>query len=126
MLEELRRPNHRSRPLNQKEQKLVAAMVTGTPYADAIIEKLLLYRVNEMKDGEMGSLRFIRESGEDYPLGFSIAEAEFLDVDDIPVSIVINLDTKGEMYELDMWKIDFTPLKKFPEPSQIKLLRKAE
>ena len=45
-----------------------------------------------------------------------IAEISLLDVDGIMVSFSVNLGTDGELYELDAFKGDFSPLKKFPLP----------
>jgi hypothetical protein len=28
--------------------------------------------------------------------------------------VVVNLDHQGELFELDLWKVDFPPLKRFP------------
>jgi hypothetical protein len=124
MLKEVRFPDRKNRPLNQKEKELIATMLADNPYANSIIEKLPFYRVKEMKDGKMGSLQFIQESEKDSLVSSPIAEAEYLDEDNITVSMVVNIDTDGELYELDMWKVDFSPLKRFPESHQIKLISK--
>jgi uncharacterized lipoprotein NlpE involved in copper resistance len=41
-------------------------------------------------------------------------EAEYVDCDGVPVSIVLNADQNGRLYELDMWKVDFAPLQEYP------------
>ena len=64
--------------------------------------------VNSMDDGGMGSLSI----GEHYAsrqLGQEIAEYMFDDIDGIPVSAALNVDKQGNLYELDIWKVDFSP-----------------
>ncbi len=43
-----------------------------------------------------------------------LAEREFIDVDGIPIIVAINLHDRGELYELDIWTVDFSPLKQYP------------
>lgn len=107
-----------NRLLNHHERELVSAMLMGTPY-ESLLENLLIYRVYEMQDG-MGSLKFEGDK-KDRTLGLSVAQVEYFDEDNVPVSIMINVDEEGEIYELDIWKIDFTPLKTFTHSSLIKL-----
>jgi hypothetical protein len=69
--------------------------------------------VKEMNDGNMGSLTL-------FPNGFyekkkrfakQISEYEFLDIDGILVSAALYIDEiSNELYELDVWKVDFSPL----------------
>jgi hypothetical protein len=73
--------------------------------------------VQEMDDGGMGSLVFPGPKGRRY--GSTLAEAEFHDADGTVVSVALNLDTTGELFELDMWKIDFSPLIRIPPLDQI-------
>lgn len=60
----------------------------------------------------MGSLRFAGE--EQRSLGSCLVEAEYVDSDGVPVSIALDADASGRLYELDMWKVDFAPLRKYP------------
>jgi hypothetical protein len=75
-------------------------------------------QVQEMADGGMGSLRFVCERS-DRRFGSSIAEAEFVDDDGVLVRIVVNVDERGELFELDIWKSDFSSLKRFPRPDDL-------
>mgnify|MGYP005831233207 CR=1 FL=1 len=64
--------------------------------------------VNPMDDGGMGSLAI----GENYAgrqLGEEVAEYMFKDIDGTPVSAALNVDQQGNLYELDIWKVDFSP-----------------
>lgn len=105
------------RKLRKEEADLIAAMVRNTLKADEILPSLSERLVEDMKDGGMGRLRFNRER----QFGKKIAEAEFTDEDGIPVSAVINLDDNGELFELDIWKTDFSPLKRYPRPEELRL-----
>ncbi len=55
------------------------------------------YRVEEMNDGGMGSLRFCSDD-KSRRWGKTIAELELKDIDDIPVLIALNLDTNGKFF----------------------------
>lgn len=71
------------------------------------------YLVQPMEDGGMGSLTIIpcqfksvikRDDG---PM---VAEIHSFDKDQVEVIISLFLDTQNTPYELDIWKVDFTPL----------------
>jgi len=64
--------------------------------------------VNPMDDGGMGSLA-IGENYNNRQLGEEIAEYMFEDIDGTPVSAALNVDQQGNLYELDIWKVDFSP-----------------
>jgi hypothetical protein len=64
--------------------------------------------VEEMNDGGMGSLRFVGVQGRH--LGKCVGSAEFIDADGILASVALNVDQNGELFELDIWKVDFSPL----------------
>ena len=64
-------------------------------------------KVESMEDGNMGSLKI----GFDYDLrrfGECVAEFEFKDCDQVAVLASLNLDTEGNLYELDVCKSDFS------------------
>jgi len=64
--------------------------------------------VNPMDDGGMGSLS-IGENYDNRQLCEQVAEYMFKDLDGTPVSAALNVDELGELYELDIWKVDFSP-----------------
>jgi hypothetical protein len=104
----------KSRTLNDKERKLLSALIVGTPRADHLLKSLDDALFEDMDDGGMGGLRVCKPDGHPRAFGEKLAEKEFADVDGIPVVIALNLDDTGELYELDIWKVDFSPLKRFP------------
>lgn len=73
--------------------------------------------VDDMLDGGMGSLRF--SSDKTRSLGAAVAEADYVDTDGVPVSIVVNVDQNGHLFEFDIWKVNFLPLKCYPSPKKI-------
>jgi hypothetical protein len=77
--------------------------------------------VEELDDGGMGSIRFTSPVISNRKLGETIAEAEFLDKDNIPVLVSLNLDQLGNIYEIDIWKADFTPVLEWPQSNQLVL-----
>ncbi len=67
-----------------------------------------------MRDGGMGSLRTVGATQDKRHYGKVLCEARLTDQDGVPVVASIIVDSVGELYELDMWKVDFSPLKHFP------------
>jgi hypothetical protein len=65
-----------------------------------------------MNDGRMGSVKIV--GPETRQFGGTIAKCTCRDSDGTPVSIAINVDQDGNLFEIDIWKVDFTPLVKFP------------
>ena len=77
--------------------------------------------VQDMRDGGMGSLRFAGPDNRAY--GRTLAQAEFRDADGVAVSPALHLDTDGELFELDIWKVDFSPLVRIPPLDQAKITK---
>ncbi len=73
--------------------------------------------VRPMDDGEMGSLLLFPrgEIIENRTLGEQVSDFQFTDTDGVEVIASLNLDSKGNLFELDVLKADFSPLIKFPE-----------
>ena len=73
--------------------------------------------VSPMHDGEMGSLYLFPKSERhaERVFGEQISECEFIDQDGTTVIASLNVDPSGELFELDIWKTDFSPLISFPE-----------
>lgn len=73
--------------------------------------------VRPMDDGEMGGL-YLFPNGkiiEGRALGEQVSEFQFTDIDDVEVIASLNIDEDGELFELEIWKIDFGRLIKFPD-----------
>lgn len=52
----------------------------------------------------------------------SLVLATFLDNDNIPISVHLSVDSDGELYELDIWKVDFSEINTYPCISTFKEL----
>ena len=63
-----------------------------------------------MLDGGMGSIRFIHGPKERGAGKFGVAQLLYDDIDGVLVSFSLNLDTCGEPWEIDAWKVDNSPL----------------
>jgi hypothetical protein len=100
------------------EQRLIRALVARAP-------RLVLpenwsdhLRIQDMNDGGMGSL-LLSLSGvveEDRAFGEMVAELQFTDADGILVIASLNVDSRGKLFELDVWKTDFSALIRIPDP----------
>ncbi|QQQ61882.1 DUF6984 family protein [Paenarthrobacter ureafaciens] len=80
-------------------------------WRDLDLERL---RVSDMDDGGMGSLLF-ESAKPDRSYGRTLSEGWYNDEDGFPVLVAINLDTENEIFELDSWKVDFSPRGRMPE-----------
>ena len=102
------------RPLRQEEKSLIESLL-GREFAinlDAI-------KVFDLDDGGMGSVRFENERSSARIFGSELARSSFLDSDGVTVSITVNADQNGKIFEIDFWKVDFTPLVAYPRTDQL-------
>lgn len=110
------------RLLRPVERDLVAAMLAGSQGSQHLAAGLADILVDEMNDGGMGSLLFVADDRADRRYGSEIAEAEFSDEDGVLVSVTLNLDQYDGLFELDVWKVDNSPLKRMPGLAEIKMI----
>jgi hypothetical protein len=103
------------RRLRPEEAALIRALLAGVYPAEALESALRDSRVADVQDGGMGSVRFLGSG----PFGTALVEAQYLDSDGVLVSIAVNADKQGQLFELDFWKVDFSPLKRYPNPSDV-------
>ena len=73
--------------------------------------------VAPMDDGGTGSLLLYPDgrihAGRTF--GRTLHEVEFKDADHVAVVAALNLDQYGDLFELDIWKVNFDPLIRLPE-----------
>jgi len=100
------------RSLRIEEESLIRALLGHISGGRQLLHQLEDAKVRDMADGEMGSIQFAGD--EHRSLGSCLVEAEYLDCDGVLVSIVLNADQNQRLYELDMWKVDFAPLREYP------------
>ena len=104
------------RPLHEEERELIQALLQASsnepkPNIDPNC------CVMPMDDGGMGSIRFIYSDSQ--PMEKAVNEAQYTDSDGVLVSISLNVDKSGRLFELDFWKVDFSPLKRYPKPGDL-------
>jgi hypothetical protein len=87
----------------------------GAAQLDAEVDQLL---VKPMADGGMGSLQFHPPRG-DRCMGSEVASCEFIDSDGVVVSATLNLDEQERLFELNVWKVDFSPLNRWPTADEL-------
>jgi hypothetical protein len=108
------------RLLRKEEAALISAMIGNLPHPNTILSSLRTRFVEDMNDDGMGGVRFASLDNQVRRAGKMLAEAEFTDEDGVLVSAVVNLDSHGDLFELDIWKVDFSPLKRYPEPGEVR------
>lgn len=122
MSEESRLNSHPSaRLLLPAERELLEGMLEASGTKFTVGFPLPSALVEDMNDGGMGSIRFLPSADQGSRTAQVIAQAEYFDEDGVPVSIAINADQNGELFEVDFWKVDFSPLKRYPRASDLKI-----
>ncbi|OON69428.1 DUF6984 family protein [Hymenobacter sp. CRA2] len=101
------------RALNLPELGLLIYLLRDKPGAERLLAALHTVHVTEITPDGVGSLRFVNPMPE-RRLGESIATTQFLDEDGVPVLVALYLDREGELYELDCWKTDDSPVRRIP------------
>ncbi len=102
------------RNLRDNERNLIECLLNKSELSNINLENL---QVEEMTDGGMGSLYFVNaeKNRNERRLGKRICERQFSDSDSIPILVSVNVDEAGVLFELDIWKVDFSRVIKFPE-----------
>ena len=111
-----------ARELRREERALVLALSSIAKVDNKLVSQQALdnIRVRDMLDGGMGSIRFAAPGdAADRSLGGAVGELWYEDADGVPVTFCLNLDNHGDLYEVDAWKVDFSPLKRFPQPEDL-------
>jgi hypothetical protein len=98
------------RHLRGSEKALVQQLLRQTDQKVASPDTLDTVEVQEMSDGGMGSLYFVHRTkdAESRRFGKRVAELQFKDADGITIVASLNVDTDGDLFELDIWKTDFS------------------
>ena len=74
--------------------------------------------LSPMNDGAMGS-HLISSNKEERALGSVISECQFEDEDGVLVIASLHADEDGDLFELDLWKVDSSPLVRWPSRDAI-------
>lgn len=102
------------RPLQEREMAILKKLL-GNRGGDSL-DKL---RAVDLNDGDMGSIRFQNRTNDKRHFGSELARAQYNDSDGILVSITLNADKDGHPFEMDFWRVDFSPLRTYPSPDQL-------
>jgi len=105
-----------TRPLRQEERILILSMLSrvSTVKSESVP---LESHVEDMQDSKMCGIRFI--SPMSAALWKRASRGEYQDSDGVLVSVTINADDHGDVFELDSWKVEFSPLKRYPRPEDV-------
>jgi uncharacterized protein DUF6984 len=106
------------RPLSDDEIALLARMVKGLSNESTLLAFIRGAMVSDMDDGGMRSLRFHVESDKRRRKR-AIRTATFRDLDGVLVSLELSVDEDDIPFELDVWKVDFSALKRLPKPEEL-------
>ncbi len=103
------------RKLNTKEAILLDFLIKSASINIPLNWQETL-RVKEMDDNEMGSLAlFPSNIDNNRAFGKKASECSFKDKDGIVVIASLYLDDNGKLFELDIWKTDFSPVIQIPD-----------
>jgi hypothetical protein len=111
------------RRLTVREREVILALMKGSPRHDSLAQKLGEFLVTDMEDGGMGSIKFLYDDAESRDCAYQVAEAAAEDEDGVPISLALHLDQHGDPFELDIWKVDFSPLIRYPCSSDLTILK---
>ena len=100
----------------RQEQHALLSHLLEQAGIDADIKSL---EVSDLNDGGMGSFAIGKNYADRGP-GRQVSECYFQDEDGTVVSATLNTDSKGELYELDVWRVDFRPLQSWPNANKIR------
>ena len=103
------------RPLTSNEANLIKILLANKKAQYNKLKTSFSYSVISLDDGGMGSFLFLNEHNEKNNLEIiAISEYQFNDKDDVPVLVTLYSYSDGRLYELDIWKVDFSPLLAYP------------
>lgn len=94
------------RPPSAEEARILASLL----HQAGIDQEVSSMRVETMSDGGMGSLK-LGSGHERRSFGAMVADKQYTDLDGVPFIASLYVDKNGQPYELDIWKVDFSPTK---------------
>jgi hypothetical protein len=104
-----------ARTMHEVELRLVKRLLRDTPNAAQLAKTINDLQVIDADDGGMGSFTVVSTRRQPR-VASQLAELTFNDVDNVPVSVTLNVDQFGELFELDVFKGDFSPVHQIPDP----------
>lgn len=106
-----------SRKPTAQEQRLLDVLIARASDIVLPTDWKATLRVQPMRDGGMGSLHLFPSGRSEKKrlFGRRVSECQFTDADGIQVIASLNIDQFGKLFEIDIWKTDFSPLIRIPE-----------
>ena len=98
----------------EEEDWIIRFLLKKARHEYSLSIQLESYLVQEMQDGKMGSLYIIPVGSppmNERETGPMVAEIHPADVDGVELFINLFIDTNQVPFELDIWKVDFSPLR---------------
>lgn len=99
-----------NRPIAEDERDLVIAVLAASGSTTPVPPIGTLVR--PLQDGGMGSLSF--DLVGDRAFGALEGDQEFTDADGVAVVASVYSDREGDLLELDLFKVDFSPVRRLP------------
>jgi hypothetical protein len=107
------------RALRPNEVDLLKGLIALVPESERPVVPDHICAV-DLSDGGMGSIRFVAGPDEaPRRMGRELVTVSYTDEGQVPVSISLNLDQDGSLFEIDIWKVDFSPLRRYPRPADL-------
>lgn len=98
------------RHINKKESKIVQYLTKLANYPFVLNNEILVMSQN---DSGMGSFTIFQNGNDkmkNRKFGRRISEYEFIDDDNIPVLVSLNVDEDDGLFEVDIWKANYSPV----------------
>jgi hypothetical protein len=109
--------------LREEEIELIRGLLAKHPSGKSLLLRIEMAKVRDLADGQMGSIEFDENASHARHMSACIAEADYVDSDGVSVSIDLNVDQNGNLFEIDIWKVDFNRLLQYPSPRMIRNIR---
>jgi hypothetical protein len=107
------------RKLRAEEIALIQTLL-GFGSREDLIASLKDAEVREIPGGEIGSLVFAPVNSGERKFGDVLATADAADSDGTTITFALNLDRSGALYELDIWKDDFSHVITLPDAGSLR------
>lgn len=102
------------RNIRTEEIDLLKFMLEKLNLDTQILENIT--QVDDYEGAKMGSIGLGKDGAE---YAGDIIQAEYIDIDNVPVVITLTKDTQNQLLDLDFWKTDFSKLQVYPTPEKL-------
>ena len=102
------------RLIKPEEKEIIKYLLAHLP--DKGHSYIIPFQVTQLDDGGMGSIQLSENSKHHNDL----IQMEYVDIDGQKVFVTLTENEYGELFDLDIWKVDFSPLKQYPTPEKLK------